>query len=152
MAWDEWRTKQKMLIGCHLRDSQKLFIAFIETDDKKMKSINISNSALFAWEKQDHLRMNDSTGSNNHLRSIDLFRSIEIFRTIDQKFVKTRWPECSQNVVRNQTEYSRNVVGLQSECSQNVVDMQSEYNQNLVRMQPELSQNVAECSRGSFFA
>ena len=25
-------------------------------------------------EKQDHLRMNDSTGLNNHLRSIDHFR------------------------------------------------------------------------------
>ena len=27
-------------------------------------------------KKQDHLRMNNSTGSNNHLRSIDLFRSM----------------------------------------------------------------------------
>ena len=26
--------------------------------------------------KQDHLRMNNSTGSNNHLRSIDRFRSM----------------------------------------------------------------------------
>ena len=29
-------------------------------------------------DKQDHLRMNKSTGSNNHLRSIDLFRSMII--------------------------------------------------------------------------
>ena len=28
--------------------------------------------------KQDHLRMNNSTGSNNHLQSIDLFRSMII--------------------------------------------------------------------------
>ena len=28
--------------------------------------------------KQGHLRMNNSTGSNNHLRSIDLFRSMII--------------------------------------------------------------------------
>ena len=48
-------------------------MAFIETDDKKMKSRDICNSALFAWEKQDHLRMNDSTRLNNHLRSIDRF-------------------------------------------------------------------------------
>ena len=29
-------------------------------------------------DKQDRLRMNNSTGSNNHLRSIDLFRSMII--------------------------------------------------------------------------
>ena len=42
-----------------------------------MKSIDICNSALFAWEKQDHLRMNDSTGSINHLRSKDRFLKIK---------------------------------------------------------------------------
>ena len=37
-------------------------------------NLNITGNRL----KQDYLRMNNSTGSNNHLRSIDRFRSILI--------------------------------------------------------------------------
>ena len=44
----------------------------------------MQNKIITPVAKQDHLRMNNSTGSNNHLRSIDLFRSmIRSYRTID---------------------------------------------------------------------
>ena len=34
--------------------------------------------------KQDHLSMNNSTGSNNHLRSIDLFKSKIILNNLSK--------------------------------------------------------------------
>ena len=58
--------------------------------------------------------MNDSTGSNNHLRSIDRFKSMIILSV--RQSVKN-----SQNVVRMKSEGSQNVVKMYSECCQNVV-------------------------------
>ena len=114
--------------------------------------------------KQDRLRMNDSTGSNSHLRSIDRFISMNIqnnrskvrdvnllplsptCRTVNQseivrnsQNVVRMQSECRQNVVRvqarMQAECIQNVVILQPECSKNVARIQSKYRQNLVQMQ-----------------
>ena len=50
--------------------------------------------------KHDHLKMNNSTGSNNHIRSIDRFRSMIICK-IDQK-VSEKVEECPE---RNHTTH-----------------------------------------------
>ena len=66
--------------------------------------------------QQDHLRMNDSTGS----RSIDRFRSmINLNNRSKVRDVNPPSPSDSQ-LVRN----SQNVVNIQSECSQSVAGMQ----------------------------
>ena len=51
-------------------------------------SVNEAYTGIFLGiiPKQDYLRMNKSTWSNNQIRSMDLFRSLIIYR-IDQKFV-----------------------------------------------------------------
>ena len=51
--------------------------------------------------KQDHLRMNNSNGSNNQLRSIDRFR-FSIIRTIDQKSIPKIWEQEGNKKVHSQ--------------------------------------------------
>ena len=90
-------------------------------------------------QKQYHLRMNNSTGSNNHLRSIDHFRSMIIGNNRSKvRDVNSHPPQSVSQSVRKsqkQSEYSQNVVRMQSECSQNEVRMQLECSQNVIRMQ-----------------
>ena len=83
--------------------------------------------------KQDHLRMNNSTGSSNHVRSIHHFTS---FRTVDQKFVMLTPPPCPPppQSVSQSVRNSQNIVRIQSECRQNVGRMQSKCSQIVARI------------------
>ena len=84
---------------------------------KQSSSTGFQKSRFFCLiMKQNHLRINSSTRSNNHLRSIDLFKSM-IIENYRSKVCDVRSPPPSQSVSQSE------IVRMQSECSQDGVKM-----------------------------
>ena len=62
--------------------------------------------------QQDHLRMNNRTGSNIHLRPIDLFRSMIIQKNRQKVRDNHPPPLVSQLASQKELEYSQSGVGM----------------------------------------